>query len=208
MRPAAIVADAYVSSQFLIYIIRGDDGDNRPSEYLNPTEYFSTDFISRLAAHINIIFAIFKVLALCCVIIVGMAQLLKPESKSHWANLFNDTISDQRTSLEKVGSYGDAMLEILFTYEGWNNANYLTDLLNNPQHVLAVSNIFSILIATILYIFTNIAYITVVNPTDIILLAHIDDPTQFIAIAFGNSLLGEIGKKLMGALIVISSCGA
>ncbi|KAF0366919.1 high-affinity methionine permease [Gigaspora margarita] len=151
MRPASIVADSYVTSQYILFAIRGESGD-----YLDPKGYFSKDFI------------------------------------------------DQRTFPVQVGSYGDAMLQVLFAYEGWNNVNYLTDELIKPK-LVAMSNNYSVRIAFILYVLTNIAYITVVNPEDAVVR---DDPSRIIAINFGNALIGETGKRLISILIAISSCGA
>ncbi|CAG8639159.1 12222_t:CDS:2, partial [Gigaspora rosea] len=54
-------------------------------------------------------------------------------------------------------------------------------------------------------VLVNIAYITVVNPDDFV---RIDDASQIGAMSFGNTLIGETGKKLISILIVISSCGA
>ncbi|CAG8624549.1 3838_t:CDS:2, partial [Gigaspora margarita] len=196
------IADAYATSQYILYAIRGESGD-----YLDPKGYFSKDFIiircisiavltfitmyhiysSRLAAHINIIFAAVKISALSVIIIVGLIQLHNVNLKNHWANIFNNTVSDQRTFPEQVGSYGDAMLQVLFTYED------LTDELIEPK-LVTTSNIYNVL--------TNIAYITVVSPED----AVVRD--EIIAINFGKALIGDTGKKLISILIAISSCGA
>ncbi|RIB24262.1 amino acid/polyamine transporter I [Gigaspora rosea] len=219
MRPASIVADSYATSQYILFAIRGESGD-----YLDPKGYFSKDFIiircisiavltiitlyhirsSRLAARINIIFAAVKILALSVIIIVGLIQLHNVNLRSHWTNIFNNTVSDQRTFPEQVGSYGDAMLQVLFAYEGWNNVNYLTDELVEPN-LVAKSNNYSVGIAFILYVLTNVAYITVVNPEDAVIR---DDPSQIIAINFGKALIGETGKRIISILIAISSCGA
>ncbi|CAG8674984.1 20052_t:CDS:10 [Dentiscutata erythropus] len=187
--PTWIVADAYVASQYVLYTIRGESG-----EYLDPTGYFSNDFLG-LAARINQIIAAFKILALSAIIIVGLIQLQNVNYKNHWANIFKNTINDQRTPLEQVGSYGDAMLQVLFAYED------LTDELIEPD-IAKSSNIYSIFITIPLYILANVAYITVVNPED----AVIKD--EIIAINFGKALLGETGKKLISVFIAISSFGA
>ncbi|CAG8722188.1 1149_t:CDS:2, partial [Gigaspora rosea] len=191
MRPASIVADSYATSQYILFAIRGESGD-----YLDPKGYFSKDFI--LAARINIIFAAVKILALSVIIIVGLIQLHNVNLRSHWTNIFNNTVSDQRTFPEQVGSYGDAMLQVLFAYED------LTDELVEPN-LVAKSNNYSVGIAFILYVLTNVAYITVVNPEDAVIR---DDPSQIIAINFGKALIGETGKRIISILIAISSCGA
>ncbi|RIB23099.1 amino acid/polyamine transporter I, partial [Gigaspora rosea] len=213
MRPTAIVANTYFASLYLIYAIRGKND-------LNPSGYFSEDsliisfiaiailfFITayhmysrRLAVRINIAFAVVKCLALICIIIVGIVQLQKTDYKKRWTSIFNNTISDQRTLIGNIGSYGNAMLEILFTYEGWNSANSLNYNLN-PRYSQN-STIYSVIVAFSLYALFNVAYITVVNPEDFV---RINDASQIDAMSFGSTL---IGKKLISILIVISSCGA
>ncbi|RIB09550.1 hypothetical protein C2G38_262322 [Gigaspora rosea] len=74
----------------------------------------------------------------------------------------------------------------------------------NPRYS-QFSAICSVIIAFSLYVLVNIAYITVVNPDDFV---RIDDASQIGAMSFGNTLIGETGKKLISILIVISSCGA
>ncbi|CAG8777340.1 817_t:CDS:2, partial [Racocetra persica] len=106
----AIIADVYAASLYFVYAIRGEDEENRPSEYLNPGGYFSKDFL-RLAAGINLTISTVKVLAFYCMIIAGMVQLRETHFKNHWTSIFNNTISDQRTYSEQIGSYGNAMLE-------------------------------------------------------------------------------------------------
>ncbi|CAG8583814.1 5034_t:CDS:2, partial [Scutellospora calospora] len=95
LRPALIIAEAFAVSLYLIYAIRGKNEETHPLEYLNPI----------------------KLLALSIIVIVGLIQLKNVNFKNHWTNIFNDTISEQRTSVEQVGSYGGAILEVLFTYE-------------------------------------------------------------------------------------------
>ncbi|CAG8469756.1 6276_t:CDS:2 [Gigaspora rosea] len=130
MRPTAIVANTYFASLYLIYAIRGKND-------LNPSGYFSED--SLLAVRINIAFAVVKCLALICIIIVGIVQLQKTDYKKRWTSIFNNTISDQRTLIGNIGSYGNAMLEILFTYEdALFNVAYITVV--NPEDFVRIND--------------------------------------------------------------------
>ncbi|KAF0532014.1 amino acid transporter [Gigaspora margarita] len=195
MRPILIVFNACIASQYLIYAILGKNQENQSG-------YFSKGYV-KFAARINAIFAVFKILALTIIVIVGLIQLQNVNFKNHWINVFENT-SDNRSYSQRIGSYGYAMLETLIAYEGWSNANYLADKLINPQRSVRVSNIYSIIITIILYILVNISYITVVSPEDAVMRG---DVSQIIAMYFGNTLVGETGKILISLLIVISSCG-
>ncbi|RGB37966.1 amino acid/polyamine transporter I [Rhizophagus diaphanus] len=63
-------------------------------------------------------------------------------------------------------SYPTAILNILFSYTGWNTLNYSLDEFKNPQKRLKLSNIISIVIVIISYILVNIAFISAALPSD------------------------------------------
>ncbi|CAG8685477.1 7583_t:CDS:2 [Gigaspora margarita] len=125
MRPILIVFNACIASQYLIYAILGKNQENQSG-------YFSKDYViiripsliiltiitsyhiysNKVAARISIIFAVFKFLALAIIVIVGLIQLQNANFKNHWINIFENTISDNRTDSQQTGSYGDAMFEV------------------------------------------------------------------------------------------------
>ncbi|CAG8596697.1 10334_t:CDS:2 [Cetraspora pellucida] len=123
------------------------------------------------------------------------------------ANAFYSTINRNDTPVEQIGGYGDAMMKVLYAYEGWNNVNYLIDELESPRRNLKFSNIFSTITAIILYILINIAYVMVLNPNDATINST-GNASHVIAISFGDSLDKNIGKQLISAFIAISSFGA
>ncbi|KAF0532017.1 amino acid transporter [Gigaspora margarita] len=165
MRPILIVFNACIASQYLIYAILGKNQENQSGYFSKGYVIIRTTSIiilmiitlyhilsSKFAARINAIFAVFKILALTIIVIVGLIQLQNVNFKNHWINVFENT-SDNRSYSQRIGSYGYAMLETLIAYEGWSNANYLADKLINPQRSVRVSNIYSIIITIILCTF-------------------------------------------------------
>ncbi|CAG8479907.1 16003_t:CDS:10, partial [Dentiscutata heterogama] len=123
IRPTAIVGDTYVCAQYLLYLIRGEGNS---TEYLNPDGFFTNpDFYgcnNRLTVYINQTFAIFKVAALFSFaiagIIIGAQQI--GEKQNQGTNVFNNgTINSNKTLVESIGSYGDAMIKVLYTYEAF-----------------------------------------------------------------------------------------
>lgn len=162
-------------------------------------------YSNKLAIKINQTLALFKTLALVVLSIIGLAFLRDNRSKDHWIGIFNNTPSDdvhERSVSEQIGCYGYAMIEVLFSYEGWNNLNYLTPELDSPERRLKVSSILSVITSSILYFLMNIAYITVVDPKSAI------NSQDIIAISFGNTLSGELGKTIISILISISAFGS
>ncbi|KAF0437018.1 amino acid transporter [Gigaspora margarita] len=202
--PGGIIADVHVSATYFLYTIQGNDG--------NQNEYFGKDFIelrflavailfivtfyhmcsNQLAIKINQIFAIFKFFALLIISIIGLITLREARFKDHWKGIFNNTLSNdtyQRSALEQIGSYGNAMLKVIFSYNGWNNLNYSTEELNSPERRMK-------------YLLMIAAFITVVDPNDAI------NSKEIIAIHFGRTLFGEPGKRFISFLISVSAFGS
>ena len=50
------------------------------------------------------------------------------------------------------------MFAVLFTYYGWQNANYVLNEVKNPVHTLKIAGPLGLGITATLYIFANIAY--------------------------------------------------
>ncbi|CAG8487291.1 45994_t:CDS:2 [Gigaspora margarita] len=125
--PGAIIADSYACSKYILYAIKGNDG--------NENIYFGIDYLelrllaivillsvtvyhsysNKLAIIINQTFAVIKTLALLILSIIGLAWLRENSSKDHWIGIFNNTPSDdvhERSVSEQIGCYGYAMLEV------------------------------------------------------------------------------------------------
>jgi amino acid transporter len=50
------------------------------------------------------------------------------------------------------------MFKVLFTYYGWQNANYVLNDVKDPVRTLKIAGPLGLAITAILYIFANIAY--------------------------------------------------
>ncbi|CAG8761223.1 14433_t:CDS:1, partial [Dentiscutata heterogama] len=64
--------------------------------------------------NINKAFALIKFVALLLVSIIGLISLREVGHREHWNNIFNNTLSDetyQRSTLEEIGGYGNAILK-------------------------------------------------------------------------------------------------
>ena len=56
------------------------------------------------------------------------------------------------------------MFAVLFTYYGWQNANYVLNEVRNPVRTLKIAGPLGLGITATLYIFANIAYFAYVIP--------------------------------------------
>ena len=57
------------------------------------------------------------------------------------------------------------MFAVLFTYYGWQNANYVLNEVKDPVRTLKIAGPLGLGITATLYIFANIAYFAYVSPS-------------------------------------------
>ena len=56
------------------------------------------------------------------------------------------------------------MFDVLFAYDGWQNANYVLNEVRDPVRTLKIAGLLGLGITATLYIFANIAYFAYVPP--------------------------------------------
>ncbi|RIB28505.1 hypothetical protein C2G38_1458902 [Gigaspora rosea] len=194
-----IVAESFTSAKYLLYCFRGRlDVDWTTMIVSVAILFFITLYqmcSNRMVDIINHTFALFKIITLVTISIIGIVKL--GINHDHWNCIFDAPFD--------FGAYGSGLIKVLLTYEGWNNINYLigeftprSDDLEYPPIILKYSSLLSVCLSFILYFLTNAAFITVVgyNVTD-----------TPIPMRFGQELFGESGKMLMSLLVAISTFG-
>jgi amino acid transporter len=60
--------------------------------------------------------------------------------------------------------YATAMFKVLYSYSGWQTANYVLNDVKNPVRTLKIAGPLALGITATLYIFANIAYFAFVPP--------------------------------------------
>lgn len=106
----------------------------------------------RLAGHVQVSFAVFKISALIAVIVVGIyfgrgePLTLTPVFPTSWD--FN--------TLQIVGL---AMIPALFTYSGWVNANTVAEEIQDVEKTLPRAIIMAVTVIIAIYLVTNFAYL-------------------------------------------------
>ncbi|MBW4556329.1 MAG: amino acid permease [Trichormus sp. ATA11-4-KO1] len=127
-----------------------------------------------------------KVLGLLLVVFLGLAAMP------------NSTVPTEPTS---SGTWGLAMVFVLLSYGGWNEAAYISAEIHNRQRNILRSLLWSIGIITAIYLLINLAYLRGLG------LANMAN-SEAVAADLMRSLWGEPGAWFVSLLIAVSTLGA
>lgn len=133
------------------------------------------------ATRVQSVFTVTKVFALAIVIIIGFVQLGKGEIE-HIQNGFDNT-------KQNAGAFALAFYSGLFSYSGWNYLNFVTEEIKDPYKNLPRAIWISIPLVTVIYVFANFAYFTVLSPQDLL-------ASNAVAVTFANRMLGVMAWSM------------
>lgn len=145
-----------------------------------------------LATQVQNIFCSCKLVAVAIIIGGGFYKICEG-SYEHVATGFKGTTAS-------VGNIATAFYSGLWAYDGWNNLNYVTEEIINPEVNLPLSIGIAIPMVTIIYVFVNISYLTVMSPSEMLV-------SDAVAVTFGNRILGPMAW-LMPLSVAFSTFGA
>lgn len=168
------------------------------------------------AKWIQNIFTGTKILSLFGLIIAGLVAF-KPEI---WSANWTDAWASTKESLINacdpsqgfnvtpiagvalLGGIAAAMTGSIFSSDAWNNVTFIAGEIKNPAKNIGLSLFFGTLIVTIIYILTNIVYVSVLPMNEI---AHAEKDR--VAVAAANVIFGNIGTYVIAVMIMISTFG-
>lgn len=139
-------------------------------------------------------FTLAKLLALAIIICVGLVQIINGKTE-----YINPKVSF-KGSTTNFFAYALAFYDGLWAYDGWNQLNFVTEELINPNRNLPLAIIIGIPLTAVVYTLTNIAYFTVLSPAELI-------QSSAVAVTFGNRTLGVMAW-IMPVAVVFSTFGA
>ncbi len=106
-----------------------------------------------------------------------------------------------------AGAFGLSVISGLWSYDGWNNLNYITAEMKNPTRDLPRSLFLGMGLVIAIYIFVNIAYFAVLPVSSIV---DFEDgvPNESFAADFAQATLGKAGLVIIPLCISLSAFGA
>ncbi|KAL7886326.1 hypothetical protein AOLI_G00066210 [Acnodon oligacanthus] len=140
-------------------------------------------------ARLQIFLTFSKLLAIGIIIIPGLYQLSKGETKN-FQNAFRvDTV--QLTNLPLAFYSG------MYAYAGWFYLNFVAEEVENPERTIPLAICISMGIVTVCYTLANVAYYTVISAGDLL-------ASRAIAVTFAEKLLGKFSVAV--PIFVALSC--
>ncbi|XP_041928746.1 b(0,+)-type amino acid transporter 1 [Alosa sapidissima] len=146
----------------------------------------------RLAMKLMVFFMAAKLLSLAVIVIGGVVLLVQ-------GNTLNFENSFEGTKLD-VSAIGVAFFQCLWSYDGWNNLNSVTEELKNPQVNLPRALLIAIPMVTVLYLLVNVSYLASLTPREMM-------SSSAVAVTWGNKVLGGLGW-FMSVAAALSAFGS
>lgn len=117
-----------------------------------------------------------KLAALAIVIGSGMYQLGIGNTQN-----FIDPFKGSETN---ILVYGSAFYGALWGYDGWNQLSYVTEEIKDPARNFPIALAVAIPLVTVIYLLTNIAYLTLLTPVEIV-------SSSAVAVTYAYRALGS-----------------
>ncbi|MHB8140661.1 MAG: APC family permease [Vulcanimicrobiaceae bacterium] len=136
-------------------------------------------------------FMVAKIVAICALVVVG---LFAPQADAA-ASAANTVFAAVGPSL-----FLFALVPVLFAYNGWQTASFMTGELRRPERTLPAGIIFGVLGVIVLYLAVNVICVRVLGPVG---LAQTTTPASDVA----RVVLGGFGARAMALVVALSTLG-
>ncbi|KAL1257979.1 hypothetical protein QQF64_011223, partial [Cirrhinus molitorella] len=150
-------------------------------------------FNVRSSIKVTVLFTAIKVLALTVIMIGGVVLLIQGDTSNSLQNFLEGT----KLSIRPMGI---AFYQCLWSYDGWNTLNQVTEEVNHPEVNLPRALMIAIPMVTILYLMVNVSYLVVLTPAEMI-------SSSAVAVTWGNKVLGRWGW-VMSVAAALSAFGS
>ncbi|KAF5894775.1 cystine/glutamate transporter, partial [Clarias magur] len=143
-------------------------------------------------ARLQIFLTFSKLLAVVIIIIPGLYQLCRGETKN-FQNAF-------QVDLVKLSGLPLAFYSGMYAYAGWFYLNFVTEEVDHPERTVPLAICISMAIVTVCYTLTNVAYYTVMSAEELL-------ASSSVAVTFAEKIYGNfsIGVPIFVALSCFGS---
>ncbi|MCJ8733728.1 hypothetical protein PDJAM_G00226910 [Pangasius djambal] len=140
-------------------------------------------------ARLQIFLTFSKLLAMAIIIVPGLYQLFRGETKN-FQNAFQvDSV--------KLSGLPLAFYSGMYAYAGWFYLNFVTEEVDRPERTVPLAICISMVIVTVCYTLTNVAYYTVMSAEELL-------ASSAVAVAFAEKLYGNFSITV--PIFVALSC--
>lgn len=153
-------------------------------------------------------FTIAKLLSLFGLILFGLVFFNKDIWQLNWQNAWSlkpmnaDGSLGTYTTFAALGAIAASMVGSIFSSDSWNNVTFIAGEIKNPQRNIGLSLFLGTLIVTIIYLLTNVAYMSILPLHDI---AYAEKDR--VGVSAANIIFGEAGTIIIAIMIMISTFG-
>ena len=190
----AIAAVAIVFATYALRLVHGPDIARIPLAITSLIVLSAINYLgAKPGSRVLNALVVLKVAALA--ILIG-AGLLAAAQAGWW----HDTRPSAGGSPITIVAMGAALVPILFSYGGWQNANYVAEEIDNPTRNLPISLIVGTTAVVVIYVTINVVYVRTLGLTG---LAATMTPAADVA----ARVFGSIGGTFISAAIATSAFG-
>ncbi|HSU28135.1 MAG TPA: amino acid permease [Chitinophagaceae bacterium] len=154
-------------------------------------------------------FTAIKLLTLFGLIVLGFILAFKGDIwRANWSGAWNmrgigaDGSIKDYLPLAMVGAVAASMVGSIFSSDAWNNVTFIAGEIKNPKRNIGLALFLGTFIVTIIYVLTNVMYISVLPLHDIAFA-----PQDRVAVSAANAIFGDIGTYVIAVMIMISTFG-
>lgn len=157
---------------------------------------------------VQTIFTSAKLLSLTGLIIFGFIAFNPNIWHANWVDGWNlhklnkDGSIASYTTIAALGAIASAMVGSIFSSDSWNNVTFIAGEIKNPKKNIGLSLALGTLIVTVIYIVTNMMYLSVLSLHDIAA-----SEKDRVGVTASQHIFGGPGTWIIAILIMVSTFG-
>jgi len=149
-------------------------------------------FSVKVTNRVQVFFTAAKLLIIAAIFVSGFVLMTQGNTEN-----LTKAFEGSETSFSAIAV---AFYSGLWSYDGWNQLNFITEELTNPIRNFPLVILIGVPLTTVLYILVNISYLTVMTPFELI-------ASPAVAITFGDRVFGP-ASFIVPIAVACSTFGA